>query len=251
MVLLPSAYTGGQVIVSHGSTMQTIDFAKESMLSTALLAWYNDVQYEVKPVESGYRVALAYNLVHAPGGNGSSLPCLPDMTNSTNELRSFLEKWKSNKANENSPPYLAYLLKGGRDSYIFLGAMGLTGVDLHRATVIRPVAEAAGFRMYVASLEHKISGFSENIYDKRRRSRYRSYSDGWDDEDEDEDDTPRISEINSITTQFTRMGDMDGVTILYASEMDVGSNCLVPNKPFEDEDPDETEDDVCDRILWN
>lgn len=52
IILLPSAYTGGQVVVSHASSTKTIDFSQNSLLSTALLAWYTDVKHEVKPVKS-------------------------------------------------------------------------------------------------------------------------------------------------------------------------------------------------------
>ena len=57
------------MIVSHASTTKTIDFSPNSLISTAVLAWYTDVKHEVKPVTSGYRLALTYNLIHvaSPG----------------------------------------------------------------------------------------------------------------------------------------------------------------------------------------
>ncbi|KAG6805401.1 hypothetical protein H0H93_004866, partial [Arthromyces matolae] len=64
IIVLPSLYTGGEVHVSHSSTTKVLDFASHSLLSTALLAWYTDVVHEVKPLKSGYRLALSYNLIH-------------------------------------------------------------------------------------------------------------------------------------------------------------------------------------------
>jgi hypothetical protein len=57
IIILPSAYTGGQVHVSHSNQKQTFDFSSTSLSSTAVLAWYTDVKHEVKPVTSGYRLA--------------------------------------------------------------------------------------------------------------------------------------------------------------------------------------------------
>lgn len=226
------------------------------MLSTAFLAWYNGVKYEVKPVESGYRVALAYKLVH-PQESGVTLPCLPDMSTSTNELRLLLKKWQNQKGKENCPPYIAYLLKERLDPFVFKiqGLNALKGVDLHQLTVVRPVAEEDGFRVYIAFLEHKISGFSEPTYRKRRRNRYESFYDDlglWSDDD-DNDNTRVISEINSVTTKITELRDMNGASLLVGTEIDVVSNCLVPNKPFEGQEPDKVENDrsVCDEIDEN
>lgn len=59
IVILPSMYTGGEVHVSHSSSYEVFDFAAQSLLSTVALAWYTDVFHEVKPVTSGYRLALS------------------------------------------------------------------------------------------------------------------------------------------------------------------------------------------------
>ncbi|KIM42413.1 hypothetical protein M413DRAFT_44730, partial [Hebeloma cylindrosporum] len=45
IIILPSPYTGGQVVVSHAATTKTLDFSEKSLLSTAALAWYTD-EYE-------------------------------------------------------------------------------------------------------------------------------------------------------------------------------------------------------------
>lgn len=85
VVLLPSAYTGGELIVSHTLQTKTIDFSQNSLLSTALLAWYTDIKHKVKPVTLGYRLALSYNLIHVAPPNVPT-PALPDMNDSVGLL---------------------------------------------------------------------------------------------------------------------------------------------------------------------
>src|SRR5258708_15257033 len=110
VIVLPSAYSGGQVIVSHASTTKTIDFSPNSLLSTAVLAWYTDVKHEVKPVTSGYRLALTYNLIHV-ASPGVAQPVLPQTCDSVDRLRRVLTKWREDKYTEvPEVPLLAYLL---------------------------------------------------------------------------------------------------------------------------------------------
>jgi predicted 2-oxoglutarate/Fe(II)-dependent dioxygenase YbiX len=60
IIILPSIYGGGEVRVKHGSASQTFEFPS---FSTSALAWYTDVMHEVRPVTSGHRLALSYNLI--------------------------------------------------------------------------------------------------------------------------------------------------------------------------------------------
>ncbi|KAJ3735826.1 hypothetical protein DFJ43DRAFT_990458 [Lentinula guzmanii] len=95
IVVLPSPYTGGQVHISHSSSKQIFSFDSNSLLSTAVMAWYTDVQHEVKPITSGYRLALSYNLIHVTPGLPP--PILPNMHSSVASLRRVLEKWRAQK----------------------------------------------------------------------------------------------------------------------------------------------------------
>ena len=69
VVVLPTAYGGGQFVLRHGEKEWTIDFAKFAAAkepSVCFLAFYSDVEHEVLPVTSGHRVSLTYNLYHKP-----------------------------------------------------------------------------------------------------------------------------------------------------------------------------------------
>ncbi|KAJ4364668.1 hypothetical protein N0V83_009265 [Neocucurbitaria cava] len=63
VVCLLSEHTGGEVLLVHGRKQRTIETATESAFGLSALAWYSDVQHEIKPVTSGYRLVITYNLV--------------------------------------------------------------------------------------------------------------------------------------------------------------------------------------------
>ncbi|KAI8943029.1 hypothetical protein NX059_001065 [Plenodomus lindquistii] len=63
VISLPSEHTGGQVHLLQSGKQQIIDTAASSAFGLSALAWYSDVQHEIKPVTSGYRLVLTYNLV--------------------------------------------------------------------------------------------------------------------------------------------------------------------------------------------
>ena len=66
MVCLPSRHEGGPLIVRHDGRTVTVDFAKQGgEFETQYAAFYADCEHEIKPVTSGYRICLIYNLATA------------------------------------------------------------------------------------------------------------------------------------------------------------------------------------------
>ena len=64
VIILPSEFEGGAVHLSHLNQRKVFNVGGlKSASETSILAWHSDVVHEVKPVTSGYRFALAYNLV--------------------------------------------------------------------------------------------------------------------------------------------------------------------------------------------
>jgi hypothetical protein len=66
VVVFPTLHSGGSLVLRHGGKEWVFDSAKEvhgqSSPSVAYIAFYSDVEHEVMPVETGYRVTLTYNL---------------------------------------------------------------------------------------------------------------------------------------------------------------------------------------------
>ena len=94
--VLPSAFQGGEVHVSHSGTSVVIGVSKDFESNTSILAWYTDVVHEVKPVTSRYRLAHSYNLIHA--SRNVPEPTLPDTHESTGAPRRVVLKWKGDQS---------------------------------------------------------------------------------------------------------------------------------------------------------
>lgn len=163
------------------------------------------------------------------------------MRDSAAELRRVLMKWKHDKYPESTEENLIAYLLSHEYSYINMndGIKALKGVDLHRVSYIRPVAEELGFRVGLAELEQHQIGYAEDHgYSYHRRRRY--YDDD-DDDSEPESDTPGMAEVTDTSTNISEIVDLDGVPLLPVGKLDIDDGCLIPKDPFEDTTPDDTE----------
>ncbi|MDJ0869051.1 MAG: 2OG-Fe(II) oxygenase [Myxococcota bacterium] len=61
VVILPSHYDGGALVVEHRGQKKTYRRASGDA-ELSLIAFYSDCRHEVRPVRSGYRIALSYDL---------------------------------------------------------------------------------------------------------------------------------------------------------------------------------------------
>jgi hypothetical protein len=68
VVMVPSRSSGGDLVVEHRK--QSIRYSG-SATSLTFVGFYADTRHEVLPVETGYRVALTYNLLIAGDATGS------------------------------------------------------------------------------------------------------------------------------------------------------------------------------------
>ena len=69
VVTLPSKYVGGDLIVKFEGEEENIDFSQASADNKlCTYAFYADCEHEIKPLISGYRVCLVYNLLQKQSG---------------------------------------------------------------------------------------------------------------------------------------------------------------------------------------
>ncbi len=68
IVGLPAQHTGGELLVSFDGKTKEIDFAEPTrQYKIPFAAFYADCEHEIKPIKSGHRVCLVYNLVQTKG----------------------------------------------------------------------------------------------------------------------------------------------------------------------------------------
>ena len=68
VIVLPSAFTGGELVVKHQGDTEEFDQSATSSFGSQYIAFYADCKHELKTVTSGYRLCLVYNLVKVGEG---------------------------------------------------------------------------------------------------------------------------------------------------------------------------------------
>ena len=87
VIVFPTKHEGGALTFHHGGGKWTFNSAEmvttQTEPSIAFVAFYSDVEHEVAPVTSGYRVTLTYNLYFS--AESASIPVPPIVAPSTTE----------------------------------------------------------------------------------------------------------------------------------------------------------------------
>ena len=235
IILLPSQYTGGEVHLAHGSKTQVIDFSASSVANTAVLAWYTDVLHEVKPVTSGYRVALSYNLIYT--STRMALPMAPTYDGPCAKLQRVLREWENgNYQKPEKRDYIAYLLKHRYSEVDFRrGASCLKGEDDERVALVRAAAEELGFVILLANMNYHVSGNSDDVdlWPKRRRGGGSNKS-GYDD----------IYGEVEVSISLSKMVDLSGHVVLGLNRsIGVDEDCFLPTGALDDVSPDDSKEE--------
>ena len=90
VVVLPSIYTGGELLIRHKGRTVRLDLRHDEPSEVAYAAFYADCRHEVLPVVSGYRLALVYNLLRV--GDGPP-PQPPDYAPQQHQATELLSAW--------------------------------------------------------------------------------------------------------------------------------------------------------------
>ncbi|KAB8262740.1 hypothetical protein BDV32DRAFT_147288 [Aspergillus pseudonomiae] len=172
-VCLPSKHEGVDVIVSHRDDCLTFQTAPTADFGMSWVAWYADVTREVKPVTSGYRIVLIYNLIHRPSAallepHGASKENITRLLQSwacAAEIDSmqYLDGW-NNDINSSCPQALIYVLEHQCTS-AGLRFSRLKGVDQCRFAGLRDACQRAGFDLFLANIEKKDIGEVDDYED--------------------------------------------------------------------------------------
>ena len=131
------------------------NISPSSEFTTSALAWYTGVIHEVKPVTSGYCLAISYNLVNT---SGIPPPQLPDMHSAVLAVEGIFRKWR--KGGYDNPDFsgtIAYLLDHQYSEAGFEFA-ALKGKDATLISNIRGAAEEQGICLRLGLLEYQVSG---------------------------------------------------------------------------------------------
>ncbi len=74
VISLPVAGTGGEIVIRHQGREKVIDMTTDNPSELSWVAFFADCEHEIRPVTSGHRICLVYNLMVKPG---KSIPTPP------------------------------------------------------------------------------------------------------------------------------------------------------------------------------
>lgn len=206
---------------------------------------FADVTHEVKPVTSGRRLVLTYNLVYTNLGAPK-----PEITSpgTVTLLREILSIWlqKSQQDGSDISCLKAWLFDHHyTDASLSYGA--LKGRDRTVAAHLRAVAGELGFHLYLANLDMEVhGGCDEDEY----ADPFEEYDDEEDEEDEDEDDDGYTVDRNSKAVHpivdevdrdvwLSKVVDLDGREIM--TDIAFDEENFIQEEPLKDEEPDDEE----------
>ncbi|MGX1806841.1 2OG-Fe(II) oxygenase [Nocardia sp. NPDC055321] len=182
VVTLPSAFTGGELVIEQQGTRVVDAGSPERVCFTA---FYSDCEHEVLPVTDGFRIVLTYNLI-ARGRSGldpADFARHPSITLLAEQLRAHLAPPSDPEApsrHAHRPTRLVYLLDHQYSRNGF-GWDRLKGGDAARAGMLLAAAEIAGYDTALALGELEES-YDEDDYTITRliyRERWERVAGGW------------------------------------------------------------------------
>ncbi len=205
VIVLPSSYEGGEIVVRHDRQERTIDFqgGESRPFDIHYAAFYADCEHEVRRLRKGHRLCLVYNLTLAKSKKSISAPRNSDHIETISRLLRQLA------AEEETEKLVITLEHQYTEDGLAWDA--LKGVDRARATVLQEAARQAGCRAYLGLLTFWESGAGEYAdggygYGRRRR---RDYDD--DDEDEDDNDSQyEMEEVFDSSLTAEHLSDIEG-----------------------------------------
>src|SRR5260221_694115 len=222
VLVLPSTHSGGELVIKHLGRELVLDPRPEEPSEIGFAAFYADCVHEVRPVETGCRLTLVYNLRFV----GKRRPLkAPDYRAERGRVVELLSSWASA---EDEPDKLILPLEHAYTP-AELSFSALKGADAGVASVLVNAAAEADCDLHLALVSIDESGSAEYAgYGRRRRW-------GRDEEDEEEFEVGEVLYRELILSEWRRPDD-DKATL---GDFPFTENELCPPVAFEALTPDE------------
>jgi hypothetical protein len=202
VVTLPSTFTGGAILVEHQGEVVHYRATQQPL---SFIAFYADCRHEIRPVKSGFRIVLTYDLLlegEATGINAAPPGVVDALAMRLREhfTTPLPPRYQAKGAPQREPPgRLVYLLD---HEYTARGLSWrrLKGSDAARAAALRAAAERAGCEVVLALAEVHETRECEESWEPswHRRGWRRAEDDDWLAEDEAPPDDPDAYELGEL-----------------------------------------------------
>jgi hypothetical protein len=230
VVALPSAHEGGELLVRHSGREAVVDLRGTDPGEAGFAAFYADCEHEVRPVVSGYRVCLIFNLVFDTRRRDSD-PQPPDERPCVEKAAKALQTWTSRP--DSKPEKIARVL----DHKYTASRLSLSGLKGHDAAVAKVLLEAAkisGCAFHLGIVHIEESGWAE--YTGYCGGHRRWYSD--DDEEEEDSEEYEVGEVCDSHAFIDQWCDSVDRPVKFG-KIPLGENEVLPPEALEGEEPDE------------
>ena len=147
VISLPVAGTGGDLVVRHRDRETVIDLRTEDPSELAFAAFYADCVHETRPVVTGHRIVLVYQLLLRGGADGE-MGRAPDYDAVAERIAALLKQWDRTT---HSAEKLVWLLEH-EYSEEGLSFAALKNTDAAVARALTAAAQAADCALYAAIL---------------------------------------------------------------------------------------------------
>ena len=222
-ISLPTAGEGGELAVRHTGREVVIDMNAEEPSELAFAAFYSDCSHETRPLRSGHRLSLVFNLCFRPGVHGTPRRA-PDNSAVIKAVADRLTAW----ANDGDEDKLVWLLEHDY-SVAGLSFDMLKNTDRAVADVLKEAAKHANCAVHAAIVhieEHGDAQYSDG-----------EYVDSWNWR-ESETDEMEIGELYESRHWLDGWVDADGVRPPF-DEIPLLESELLPADALDGSAPDE------------
>jgi predicted 2-oxoglutarate/Fe(II)-dependent dioxygenase YbiX len=165
VIVLPSQYQGGELVIRHKQQEATLDLHAEDSSEVGYAAFYADCLHEILPITEGCRLTLVYNLLRTD--KKLPLPMPPDYHQEQSTVAALLRHWTGDLAAqvEGVPEKLIYLLQHAYTE-AEVGFDALKNGDAAIADVLIAACQEADCELHLAlvsideSCDAEYSGYS-------------------------------------------------------------------------------------------
>jgi hypothetical protein len=157
VVSLPSAHEGGELLVRHAGREVSVDLRGTDLGEAGFAAFYADCEHEVRPVVSGNRVCVIYNLI-LDSRKRDGAPRPPDDRAHVRKAAEALRQWTARS--DDAPKKVAYLLEH-KYTPSGLSFSGLKGRDAAIAGVLLEASKASECAFHLGIVHIEESGWAE------------------------------------------------------------------------------------------
>jgi hypothetical protein len=228
IVGLPSKHTGGELLIRFDGMEVKVDFSElAGQYKIPYVAFYADCEHEIKPITSGYRVCLVYNLVQTKGKEKIQLEPLGGHIEGLSKILKTCEEDKD---------IPKIVLLGHQYTPSNFTMEGLKLNDRPKAEALIAAAEKVGFYAKLGLVTSYQSGSLE--YEPRGRGRRRSY---YDDYDENNEDLAENGEMGEVYEEYLTIDHWmeEGIPPLQGLEFE--EEDLIKDFDLNEGEPDEKE----------